>query len=135
MGAGVYPSLVPSSRLNVDTERDPVGLELTADPEMIEQVLINLLLNAFHAVGTKPDAAVGLTSFLDKQGHVVIDVKDNGAGIQDEVKEKIFIPFFTTKKEGSGIGLSLSKEIMRLHKGSIHVHSQPGEGTILRLVF
>ena len=76
-----------------------------------------------------------MTSFLDKQGHVVIDVKDNGAGIQDEVKEKIFIPFFTTKKEGSGIGLSLSKEIMRLHKGSIHVHSQPGDGTILRLVF
>ena len=126
---------MPGSQVRFSSNVDPVGLELTADPEMIEQVLINLLLNAFHAVGTKQDGAVGLTSFLDKQGHVVIDVKDNGAGIQDEVKEKIFIPFFTTKKEGSGIGLSLSKEIMRLHKGSIHVHSQPGDGTILRLVF
>jgi len=126
---------MPDQRVRFSSKVDPVGLELTADPEMIEQVLINLLLNAFHAVRSASDGAVELFSFLDKQGHVIIDVKDNGPGISDEVKEKIFIPFFTTKKDGSGIGLSLSKEIIRLHRGGIHVHSAPGSGSVFRIVF
>jgi len=126
---------MPEHHVRFSSKVNPATLELTADQEMMEQVLINLLLNAFHAVRNKSDGAVALSSFLDKKGHVIIDVNDNGPGIPEEVKEKIFIPFFTTKKEGSGIGLSLSKEIMRLHKGSIHVHSQPGDGTIFRLIF
>jgi signal transduction histidine kinase len=126
---------VPDETVRFTSEVEPANLEVTADPELLEQVLINLLLNAIHAVRQIPDGAVRMKSFLDKQGHVIIDVIDNGTGIPDEVKEKVFIPFFTTKKDGSGIGLSLSKEIMRLHKGSIHVHSQAGEGTVFRLVF
>lgn len=126
---------MPDYKVRFSSSVDPATLELTADQEMMEQVLINLLLNAFQAVRQKPDGAVKLESFLDKQGHVIVDVIDNGNGIPEEVKEKIFIPFFTTKKDGSGIGLSLSKEIMRLHRGAIHVHSASGEGTMFRLVF
>ncbi len=126
---------MPDHRVQFSSNVDPATLELTADQEMIEQVLINLLLNAFHAVRQNPEGAVRLASFLDKRGHVIIDVIDNGPGIPEDVKEKMFIPFFTTKKEGSGIGLSLSKEIMRLHRGAIHVHDANEGGTVFRLVF
>ena len=65
----------------------------------------------------------------------MIEVKDNGPGIPKEVQEKIFVPFFTTKKEGTGIGLSLSRQIMRMHRGSISVHSTPNEETVFALHF
>ena len=114
---------------------DPPSLELTADPEQIEQVLINLLRNAIEAAQGKPDACVELRAELDSRGRVEIEVEDNGPGITEEAQEKIFVPFFTTKENGSGIGLSLSKEIMRLHRGSIHLSSKPGERTLFSLRF
>ena len=95
--------------------------------------LINLLINAIQAVGKKADARINLNAFLNNQGRVIIEVEDNGPGIPDEVKEKIFIPFFTTKKDGSGIGLSLSRQIMRLHRGTINVNSIPGKKTVFTL--
>jgi len=114
---------------------DPESLELTADPEMVEQVLINLLLNAIQALDGKPDAKIELTSRLDERGRVIIQVGDNGPGIIPEVLEKIFIPFFTTKPEGSGIGLSLSRQIMRLHRGTITARSEPNVATVFTLRF
>ncbi len=119
--------------LNVRIE--PESLELTADPEMIEQVLINLLLNAIQALHGKSDAKIELTSRLDERGRVIIQVTDNGPGIIPEVLDKIFIPFFTTKPEGSGIGLSLSRQIMRLHRGTITARSEPNVATIFTLRF
>ena len=113
----------------------PESLELTADPEMIEQVLINLLLNAIQALHGKSDAKIELTSRLDERGRVIIQVADNGPGIIPEVLDKIFIPFFTTKPEGSGIGLSLSRQIMRLHRGTITARSEPNVATIFTLRF
>jgi nitrogen fixation/metabolism regulation signal transduction histidine kinase len=109
-------------------------LRIMADPELLEQVLINLILNAMDALegGEKP--AIELTASINAGQQTVIQVKDNGAGIDEEVLQNIFVPFFTTKKKGSGIGLSLSKQIMLLHKGNIAVQSVKGEGTIFRLL-
>jgi len=120
-------------RLRIDV--DPQTLELTADPELIEQVLINLLLNALHAVGGRKKAKIDLNAHLDGRGRICIQVKDNGPGIAAETLEKIFIPFFSTKEGGSGIGLSLSRQIMRLHRGSITVHSETQNGSVFTLIF
>jgi len=114
---------------------EPRSLELTADPDMTEQVLINLLLNAVEAVSGRSDPRIDLSANLNDRGRVVIQVSDNGPGISAEAREKIFIPFFTTKKEGSGIGLSFSRQVMRLHRGAISIHSQPGDRTTFTLRF
>ncbi len=116
---------------------DPQTLELTADPGLIEQVLINLLLNAADALmGYKnKEPQVELSASLDEIGRIIIQVTDNGPGIVKEALGKVFIPFFTTKKKGSGIGLSLSRQIMKLHKGSIGVHSEPDVRTVFTLKF
>jgi signal transduction histidine kinase len=114
---------------------DPKSLELTADPELIEQVLINLLLNSLQSVGGLKKARIDLTSHLDGRGRILVQVKDTGPGIEEENLEKIFIPFFSTKDKGSGIGLSLSRQIMRLHHGSITVQSEPKMHTTFTLRF
>ena len=114
---------------------EPQTLELTADPGLMEQVLINLLLNTAEALKTHKNPRVELTADQDEIGRVVIRVTDNGPGIVKEALGKVFIPFFTTKKTGSGIGLSLSRQIMKLHGGSIFVHSVPDEKTVFTLKF
>lgn len=121
--------------IRFESRIDPQSLELTADPELIEQVLINLLLNSLHAVNRCKKAKINLEASLDGRGRIMIQVKDNGPGIPKENMEKIFIPFFSTKEGGSGIGLSLSRQIMRLHHGSIAVHSEPNAETIFTLRF
>jgi nitrogen fixation/metabolism regulation signal transduction histidine kinase len=113
----------------------PESLEVTADPELVEQILINLLLNAIQAVEHRPNAKIELRSRLDDRGRVLLQIADNGPGILPEVMDKIFIPFFTTKPGGSGIGLSLSRQIMRLHRGTISVRSQPEAETVFTLRF
>ncbi|UCD18684.1 MAG: ATP-binding protein [Candidatus Zixiibacteriota bacterium] len=114
---------------------DPESLELTADPELIEQVLINLLLNAIQALEGRVDPEIVLEAILDERGRSVIRVTDNGPGIVDEALEQIFIPFFSTKKGGSGIGLSLSRQIMRLHRGDVTVQSEPQVKTTFTMRF
>jgi len=111
-------------------------LELMVDPDLIEQVLLNLLRNALEAATSRTlGLHVTLAAGLENSGQVSIQVRDNGPGIVAEALEKIFIPFFTTKPDGSGIGLSLSRQIMRLHRGTIRVHSQPGVDTVFTLTF
>jgi two-component system nitrogen regulation sensor histidine kinase NtrY len=110
-------------------------LVLDIDASLIEQVLINLLVNGIEAVKEKTNAKVMLSAFLASSHKTMIKVADNGIGMTDEVMDKIFIPFFTTKKNGSGIGLSLCKQIMMLHKGNIQVQSKEGEGTAFILQF
>jgi nitrogen fixation/metabolism regulation signal transduction histidine kinase len=113
----------------------PDNLFILADKTMIEQVLINLIKNAIQAFDDQPDKKIELLAVANEKGRAVISVKDNGAGIDAEALEKIFIPFFSTKKTGSGIGLSLSKQIMRQHEGRITVKSKLGEGTEFILRF
>jgi two-component system nitrogen regulation sensor histidine kinase NtrY len=114
---------------------EPPSLELTADPDLTEQVLLNLLLNAMEALGGREKPCIHMSSRMNERGRVLVEISDNGPGIASEVREKIFIPFFTTKKEGSGIGLSFSRQVMRLHHGVISVQSQPGAGTVFTLRF
>ena len=113
----------------------PEDLHLTADPELIEQVLINLLINALEAVAGRAEAHVALSASVDERGLPMIQVRDNGPGIPADVQARIFVPFFTTKEEGSGIGLSLSRQIMRLHGGSLNVRSEPGRGAVFTMRF
>jgi two-component system nitrogen regulation sensor histidine kinase NtrY len=118
-----------------ETSVDPESLELTADSEMVEQVLINLVLNSIDAVKYIHEGKIRLISKIDERSRVIIQVIDNGIGIEEDALEKIFIPFFTTKEHGSGIGLSLSKQIMRLHRGTITVQSKKKEETVFTLRF
>jgi signal transduction histidine kinase len=111
------------------------GIVLEADTNLIEQVLINLVVNSIEAVKDKEDARIVLSAHRDLNNKTVITVADNGTGMSPEVKDKIFIPFFSTKKTGSGIGLSLSKQIMMLHRGTIQIHSVEGAGTSFTLHF
>ena len=110
-------------------------LELEADSNLVEQVLINLLVNSIEAVKDVENPRIVVTAFMDNGKRINIRLADNGMGMSEEVQDKIFIPFFTTKKNGSGIGLSLCKQIMLLHRGTINVQSVPGKGTSFILQF
>ncbi|MBN1416638.1 MAG: hypothetical protein JW973_16160 [Bacteroidales bacterium] len=114
---------------------DPDSLQLTADEQLMEQVLINLIKNSIHALSSRPDAQIKLLGYLNKRGRVTLQVSDNGPGILKDVLDKIFIPFFTTKPSGSGIGLSLSKQILRLHNATISAHSEPEKETVFTMTF
>jgi two-component system, NtrC family, nitrogen regulation sensor histidine kinase NtrY len=107
----------------------PDDLTISADKNMIEQVLINLVKNAIQAFEDQVEKRIELKAFLNDKSRTVISIQDNGTGIDPEAMEKIFIPFFTTKKTGSGIGLSLSRQIMRQHQGTLTVKSTVGKGT------
>ena len=114
--------------------KDP-ELTVDADPNLVEQVLINLLVNAMEAVKDKSHARIVLSAFATLGNRVILKIADNGAGMSPEIVDKIFIPFFSTKRSGSGIGLSLCKQIMMLHKGNIQVQSVEGEGSAFMLQF
>jgi nitrogen fixation/metabolism regulation signal transduction histidine kinase len=114
---------------------DPESLTITADPALIEQVLINLCKNSVEAISGVSRPKIKLKAGTDGLGNPVVKVIDNGKGIAEDVAERIFIPFFTTKPEGSGIGLSLSRQIIRMHKGTIGVTSTPKERTVFKLRF
>lgn len=109
-------------------------LTIRADAGQIEMVLINLLKNAVESLDKTADPTIRLEAEADGP-RVVICVSDNGPGIEPEALEQIFIPFYTTKKTGSGIGLSLSRQIMQLHGGQLTAESEPGRGSTFRLVF
>jgi signal transduction histidine kinase len=112
----------------------PEDLEINADPDLIDQIMINLVKNAMEALQGQPDAMLRITA-SDGDNGASIQVKDNGPGIPDEILENIFVPFYTTKETGSGIGLSLSRQIMRQHRGNITVNSEEGQGTSFVLRF
>lgn len=111
------------------------ALSIQADPGLIEQVLINLVKNAMEAIGDRPNGIIEVIAARPKATRTLIQVKDNGQGIDEEYVDKVFVPFFTTKKEGTGIGLSLSRQIMGLHRGSITMQTQQGLGTVFTLEF
>ncbi|NLI23473.1 MAG: ATP-binding protein [Bacteroidales bacterium] len=114
---------------------EPHDLEISVDEQLIEQVLLNLIKNSMHALEGRKDPVIELKAFLNKRGRATLQVYDNGQGILPDVIDKIFIPFFTTKPSGSGIGLSLSRQIIRLHNGTITASSTPGKETVFTMTF
>tara|TARA_R110000823_G_scaffold295431_5_gene415179 strand:+ start:4963 stop:6267 length:1305 start_codon:yes stop_codon:yes gene_type:complete len=110
------------------------AFELSIDRKLIEQVLINLITNAKHALKGVENPRITLKTYF-RESEKVIEVTDNGMGIDESKIDQIFIPFFSTKEQGSGIGLSLSKQIMKKHKGDLTVKSESGQGASFFLVF
>lgn len=116
----------------------PEGLELYADAAQLEMIMLNLVKNARESlrnIDSSRHPRITLRAGADSKGHPFIEVEDNGPGIQPELLEEIFIPFFTTKDTGTGVGLSISKQIMQMHGGDIRVSSAPGEGARFVLEF
>ena len=105
------------------------------DRDLIEQVIINFVTNATYAISEKDTPEIHLFSGCDAEGHPYITVADNGCGISDAIRDKIFIPFFSTKKNGNGIGLSISREIVKLHNAKLHVQSQEKAGSAFTVLF
>ena len=121
--------------ITLETSVTPEHLLLDIDQPLIEQVLINLVKNAMESLQDIEDGRISITAFNNARGHTVIRVTDNGPGIPEEIRENIFIPFYTSKKSGSGIGLSLCKEIMLLHRGKIQLENTETPGTTMSLIF
>jgi len=118
--------------LELRTDGSPVIADL--DRNLIEQVVINFITNATHAVKDKEEPNIILFSGTT-EGNAYLTVADNGCGISPEIREKMFIPFFSSKKNGTGIGLSLSREIVKLHNGSLQVQTKEGEGSAFTVLF
>lgn len=121
--------------INFESHITPDNLQINLDANLIEQVLLNLISNAMDAVRQETAPKIHLDARLTDNAHVIIQVIDNGCGIEQGVLSRVFIPFFSTKPEGSGIGLSLSRQIMRMHGGSIRIDSDPGKQTRASLIF
>lgn len=128
----VTKSEMSAVKVNISNEI-PTDAFIQADEKLIGQVLINLIKNAVEAMEGLPSAHIDI-SLQQEEEHTYIEVGDNGSGIPEDIVNEIFVPFFTTKKQGNGIGLSLSKQIMKAHKGDITVSTNP-EGTIFSLRF
>jgi two-component system nitrogen regulation sensor histidine kinase NtrY len=126
---------VERKNISIMATVEPDTIEVQIDEQMIEQVLINLIKNSVQALKGYRNAEIQIKGFYNKRGRPTIQVIDNGQGILADVIDKIFIPFFTTKQNGSGIGLSLSKQIMRLHGGTITAQSTPNKETIFNMSF
>jgi two-component system, NtrC family, nitrogen regulation sensor histidine kinase NtrY len=124
-----------NKKIAISREVNPSDLEIMADKKQISQVLINLVKNAKEALKDSRDGKITLTGKINRNGRPQITVTDNGPGIPNELMDKIFVPFFTTRESGSGIGLSLSRQIMMLHGGSLKIVSKPGEMTQAILEF
>jgi signal transduction histidine kinase len=112
--------------------KDP-NIYMEADLNLLEQVLINLVVNAIEAVKEQDAPKIVLSAEQTTTKKVILKISDNGQGMPEEILEKIFIPFFSTKKNGSGIGLSLCKQILMLHKGTINVQSKEKVGTVFSI--
>ena len=133
----IYQLLEPTliqKHIDVDIIIKNTRLVLEADVNLLEQVLINLLLNAIEAVKEEGEPYISLSA-IQTADHILLKVHDNGMGMSAEIQDQIFTPFFTTKKSGTGVGLTLSKQIMLLHKGNIFVDSKENQGSTFTLQF
>jgi nitrogen fixation/metabolism regulation signal transduction histidine kinase len=126
--ANEYPEV------HIAIEKTDPGLTIRADYMLVQQVLINLIRNSLEALGGTADPAILLSAA--KSGKIItMKVEDNGEGIAEDIYDDVFVPFYSTKKQGSGIGLSLARQIMRMHGGNVRISSKSGEGTIVYLDF
>jgi nitrogen fixation/metabolism regulation signal transduction histidine kinase len=120
----------------IGTNVSPKDLTLMADDKLLAQVFLNVVKNSIEAFGEiREGNTIELNASKDRDGRVILTVQDNGPGMDQETLEKVFVPFFTTKESGSGIGLSLSRQIIRLHNGNITCDSATGRGTTISMLF
>lgn len=131
----LYASLENSDKVKLVVSAYPPDISFYADENQISQVLINLAKNALQANENNPNGRIQITAEYNADKRPEIKVSDNGPGIPEDILEQVFVPFFTTRENGSGIGLSLSRQIMRLHGGSLQVHSVPGKETVFTMRF
>ncbi|MFK7730604.1 MAG: PAS domain-containing sensor histidine kinase [Pseudomonadales bacterium] len=125
--------------VTIESSLTPGSLELIADRDMLEQVLINLLRNSLQAIeacNTTIQGKVDVIARINKRGNIVIEVEDNGPGINNDIVSNVFVPFFTTKREGSGVGLALTRQIMTAHGGTVSIGELKTDvGTRILLTF
>ena len=126
---------VRDHRVDLTYTIESESILLQVDEHMISQVLINLIKNSIQALEGRENGKISIRGYYNKRGRPTIQITDNGRGILKDVLDKIFIPFFTTKRSGSGIGLSLSRQILRLHGGTITAKSEPDKETVFSLTF
>lgn len=125
---------IKKTNIQLTTTCESDFITVQADEEMIGQVLINLVKNAVEALAHTENPRVEVNARV-VDSNPIIEIIDNGSGIIPEAINRIFVPFFTTKKTGSGIGLALSRQIMQMHNGSLSVESEPGVKTVFTLRF
>ncbi len=125
----------PNQGIDFSTNISPSGLDFNVDKNMIEQLLINLLQNAEQALTNVAKPIITMNASLNKRGHVIIDISDNGPGVAEDIAKKVFVPFFTTKKHGSGVGLALTRQVMVAHGGNVKLEKSQLGGALFRLTF
>jgi len=125
----------PECRDVINCGIEPEGLDVYADRVLLEPVLLNLLRNAWQATSDKEDANIDMRARFNRRGNVVVEVTDNGPGVPDELARKIFVPFFTTKEQGSGVGLALARQVMIAHGGFIRLSNSDSGGATFTLTF
>lgn len=121
--------------ISLRSEVTPAELDLYADRDLFEPVLLNLLRNARQATAEQDDPQITMVARLNKRGNVVVEVRDNGHGVSAENARKIFVPFFTTREDGSGVGLALARQVMIAHGGFIRVSDNKGGGAVFQMTF
>jgi len=129
----IVKSFPEAEKINFRLEIEP-NITFNADPKMIEQVFMNIYKNAIEALDKKQSPEINTKAFITTNNRLQIEINDNGPGMKKEIVEKIFIPFYTTKQEGSGIGLSLCRQIILAHHGYIKAESKEGNGTRISII-
>ena len=123
-------------QVEITVNIEPANLKLNIDQSLIEQVLINIFINALQATENQQTSAkITVNAYINDYAKAVIDISDNGMGMTEQGQSKIFTPFYTTKPTGSGIGLALARQIMHKHRGAIQVSSEIDKGSRFRLIF
>ena len=122
-------------RVALSSAVEPSGLYVYADRDLLEPVLLNLLRNAWQATRDVDGPSIRIVGRLNRRGNTVIEIIDNGPGVPEEITNKIFVPFFTTREGGSGVGLALARQVMIAHGGFIRLGRGQGEGATFSLTF
>jgi signal transduction histidine kinase len=131
----LYQAKFKEAGVLFETQIIPPDLHLEADLEMIEQVIINLIQNSLEAMQETLQPKISIKARINESGHIQISVSDNGKGISEEVSKRIFLPYYSTKPDNSGIGLSLSQQIMMLHHGRLEVVPGLNKGATFNMIF